>query len=128
MKRIGIELCCRHCAEEFCICRHCFRGHLYCSLECRLKKQKEQQVEAARRYAKTDKGRKSHKSRQMRYRKKNIKNEKIETHDTSVQRRDLVKIAATKERVCIICRSLIEQVAGGLNEYLRITRRQWRFT
>lgn len=128
MKRIGIELCCRHCVSRFCVCRHCFRGHLYCSAECRLKKQKEQQIEAARKYAKTDKGRKSQKSRQERYRKKHSKDEKIETHDTSVQRRDLVTIATIKDRGCIICRSLIEQVVGGLNEYLRITRRQWRFT
>lgn len=128
MKLIGIELCCRHCAVVFCICCHCFRGHLYCSLDCRLIKQREQQIEAARRYAKTDKGRKSHKSRQKRYRKKNTQNENTETHDTSVQGRDLIGITATKERVCIICRSLIEQVTGGLSEYLRVTRRQWRFT
>ncbi len=55
-----IELECHHCKARFCICRKCYRGHLYCSNRCR----REAQVKAHRKdqsqYRTSNKGREAH--------------------------------------------------------------------
>lgn len=40
---------CRRCRRQFCICRHCYRGHAYCSTECSAAARYEQVRDARRR-------------------------------------------------------------------------------
>ena len=55
-----LSIQCRWCAFYFCICRSCYRGHAYCSDECRVFGKRKRQSIAQEKYRKTDKGKKNH--------------------------------------------------------------------
>jgi len=55
-----IELECNHCKVGFCICRKCYRGHLYCSSSCRREAQVKARRKVQSRYRTSDKGRATH--------------------------------------------------------------------
>ncbi len=52
----------------FCICRFCWRGHSYCSTECRVAAKLKAHREAQRRYRKSEKGKKAHREAENRRR------------------------------------------------------------
>lgn len=55
-----VDIRCRWCGINFCICRRCWRGQAYCSEECRLLGRRRIHREAQRRYRQTQKGKKAH--------------------------------------------------------------------
>ena len=63
-----LEITCRWCARRFCICRRCWRGHRYCSEQCREAAKLESHRESQRRYRQTEKGRKNHREGEKRRR------------------------------------------------------------
>ena len=75
---LSLQLQCRWCDVEFCICRRCFRGQAYCSDGCRLSCRRKNHREAQRRYRQTEKGKKGHREAENRRRhgltQKNRKN------------------------------------------------------
>ena len=55
-----IELECNHCKLHFCICRKCYRGHVYCSSSCRREAQVKAHRKAQSQYRTSNKGREAH--------------------------------------------------------------------
>jgi len=55
-----IELECNHCKVRFCICRKCYRGHVYCSNRCRREAQMKAHRKAQSQYRTSNKGRQAH--------------------------------------------------------------------
>lgn len=58
------------CGTLFWICRHCDRGHRYCSDRCRGKSRREQRRAANRRHQQSPEGRLDHRDRQRAYRQR----------------------------------------------------------
>ncbi len=58
------------CGALFLICRHCDRGHRYCSERCRTKARREQRRAANRRHQQSPEGRLDHRDRQRAYRQR----------------------------------------------------------
>ena len=58
------------CGAVFWICRHCDRGHRYCSDRCRQKTRRQQGRDANRRHQKSPEGRLDHRDRQRVYRER----------------------------------------------------------
>ena len=56
------------CGRVFWICRHCYRGHKYCSLRCRQKTRGQQIRTAKRKHQKSQEGRDDHRDRNRAYR------------------------------------------------------------
>jgi hypothetical protein len=66
------QLFCRaaDCRVMFFICRPCYRGQAYCSLECRRKTRQQQRRKANRRYEQDPEVRQDHRDRQREYRRR----------------------------------------------------------
>jgi hypothetical protein len=130
MCTVGIKLKCKGCANHFKICVKCYRGHTYCSDECRIKVQRIKQKEASKRYFQTKKGRQKHAKRQRRYRlkkePKSENNKNTETYETSVKSLNKLKVTQTLKQFCIACGTFVDQVFGGLREYFLATRQSYR--
>ncbi len=58
------------CGALFWICRHCGRGHRYCSVRCRQQARRQQCREANRRHQQSPGGRLDHRDRQRAYRRR----------------------------------------------------------
>ena len=56
------------CGLVFWICRHCYRGHKYCSGRCRRKARRQQTRAANRKHQKSPEGRDDHRDRNRAYR------------------------------------------------------------
>ncbi len=55
-----VEVSCRWCGADFCVCQRCWRGQAYCSEKCRRSGRWRVHREAQRRYRQTPKGKKAH--------------------------------------------------------------------
>lgn len=65
---------CRNCEKLFYLCQSCWRGHAYCSDECRYAARKKAHNKAQRTYRQTEKGKENHRLDEKRRRaKKNSK-------------------------------------------------------
>jgi len=64
------QLFCRRpgCGVKFHICRHCYRGQVYCSDDCRIKARRSQMDEARRRYRSTPEAKLDQRDRQRKWR------------------------------------------------------------
>ena len=56
------------CRAVFCICRHCYRGHKYCSETCRVIARRRQMDEARLRYRRTNEAKLDQRDRQRQWR------------------------------------------------------------
>lgn len=74
----GIKDTCRLCGSEFTMCLRCWRGHAYCSDDCKEKGYDKTRQAARDNYAKSPKGKINHAERQRRYRLRNREDETIE--------------------------------------------------
>lgn len=63
-----MELKCGNCMSHFVICRSCYRGHRYCSPECRDRGYAEAKKRARKKYAQTPEARLDHQDRNRLYR------------------------------------------------------------
>ena len=63
-----LEVTCRWCARQFCVCQSCWRGQAYCSESCRKEARRQSHSEAQRRYRSTWKGREAHRLSERRRR------------------------------------------------------------
>jgi len=68
-----IKIECQCCGQIFIMCRRCYRGHIYCSEECRISGKREARREAQRRYRQTENGKKKHSEAEKRRRKRTKK-------------------------------------------------------
>jgi len=68
-----IEILCRCCGKIFYMCRACYRGHVYCSLKCRIAGYLQKHREAQKKYRNTKKGKSNHRENEKKRRKKNGK-------------------------------------------------------
>jgi hypothetical protein len=95
----GIRFACWHCGIAVVICRGCWRGQKYCSLECRHQSQLQLQRTRQARYAITEKGKKSQQLRSRRYRLKNF------ATDASTQEKSILvkEIHSYRDGRCRIC-------------------------
>ena len=55
-----VEVCCRWCGVNFCVCQRCWRGQAYCSEDCRYWGRRRIHREAQHRYRRTRKGKRAH--------------------------------------------------------------------
>ena len=55
-----IKITCRWCDFVFYMCRRCWRGHAYCSDECRIAGKRMNHCRAQRKYRQTKKGKRNH--------------------------------------------------------------------
>lgn len=74
---LGIERICPHCGARFSFCQHCWRGHKYCSPECRKAARVIQHRIKEQRYSNTPKGRLSRKLRQKNFRNRKILEQRV---------------------------------------------------
>lgn len=100
---------CAWCHRPAWICRHCDRGHKYCSRACSREARRAAQCEASSCYQKTEVGRAKHAARSVRYRRR--QREKTRAAASSVtqqglafseQERKLVE-ASPPARRCVVC-------------------------
>ena len=69
---------CAHCQSQSIICRHCDRGHIYCSVTCAQIARRATHRAADQRYQNTRKGQHKHANRQRLYRQRlSLKKEKV---------------------------------------------------
>lgn len=71
---------CRWCALEFCLCRRCWRGQVYCCDQCRQAAKLLNHCKAQQKYRQSDKGKKAHRQAEnrRRYRKKHHQQKKMD--------------------------------------------------
>lgn len=65
----GYILSCKWCDSMFAICKHCYRGHRYCSENCRHRGYEQARKAARHRHEASEEARLDHRDRQKRYRK-----------------------------------------------------------
>ncbi len=71
------QLECKRCHLRFYICRRCYRGHVYCSRECRITAQLEAHSKSQQKYRGTERGLEAHRKAERRRRMgRSKKNEK----------------------------------------------------
>ena len=58
---------CKRCRVNFVLCRSCYRGHVYCSDECRAEGRREGKRRCNRQNQSTDEGKADHRERQQKY-------------------------------------------------------------
>jgi len=81
MKIVLLKLIeCKRCSLEFYICNSCWRGHAYCSDECRQAARSEAHCISQRKYRQTEKGKEAHRQQEKNRR---IRNSKKTVDDTS---------------------------------------------
>jgi len=74
------------CGAMFHICRHCYRGHKYCSETCRAKARRRQMDEARLRYRRTQEAKLDQRDRQRRWRlRRGAKNSVMDQGSPSVK-------------------------------------------
>jgi len=71
-----LQILCRCCGKIFYLCRTCYRGHVYCSIKCRIAGYLQKHREAQKRYRGTDKGKSKHRELEKKRRNK-FKGKKI---------------------------------------------------
>jgi hypothetical protein len=99
-----IELECNHCKVGFCICRKCYRGHLYCSSRCCSEAQLKAHRKAQSQYRTSNKGRAAHsRNEKMRRMGKINKTMADESTNTPPLRVILYPIVQNTEPHCSFC-------------------------
>ena len=71
-----LKIYCNCCGKIFYMCRRCYRGHCYCSLECRISGYLQSHRDAQAKYRKTPKGKEQHRSAEERRRDRKENNNK----------------------------------------------------
>lgn len=82
------------------------------------------QKKYSQKYARTQKGKKSHQRRQRRYRL-HSKPKNIETQGTSIKSLSRIKVFQTKAELCLICQTFVSPLLEGRHEFALALRR-WR--
>jgi len=75
---------CRTCGTPFGICRHCDRGHRYCSASCRYQGYRQRRCLANQRHQKSPEGRLDHRDRQRALRRRRMVAQKRVTDQASL--------------------------------------------
>jgi hypothetical protein len=75
---------CLTCRKLFWICRHCDRGHRYCSASCRYQAYGQQRRMANRRHQQSPEGRLDHRDRQRAYRRRRLFAQESVTDESSL--------------------------------------------
>lgn len=65
-----LQILCRCCGKIFYLCSKCYRGHVYCSIKCRIAGYRQKHREAQKRYRGTDKGKSKHRELEKKRRHK----------------------------------------------------------
>ena len=65
-----LKIFCKCCGILFHICRCCYRGHVYCNLECRKAGYRQTRKAAQEKYRKKEKGKKQHREAENRRRQR----------------------------------------------------------
>lgn len=81
---ILLQRICLTCRQLFWICRHCDRGHRYCSASCRYKGYRQQRRLANRRHQQSPEGRLDHRDRQRLLRRRRLVAQKSVTDQSSL--------------------------------------------
>ena len=67
---VGLVLVCQCCDKYFVICKSCYRGHKYCSLDCKLTGYESRRKTARQKFENTFEEKLDHADRQARYRER----------------------------------------------------------
>lgn len=122
----GIQRKCFCCGNIFFVCKSCWRGQRYCSIECRQKSRKEKLRIYQKKYNRSTKGRESNRLRQQRYRKKRIS---VTHHSSNLTKSSLffpsMKVKVKKE-LCTCCHSRIESLVFFQEAALTFSFNSWR--
>ncbi len=104
------EFECAHCRHLFYQCRGCYRGHKYCSDQCRKTAQRQSHRQAQRQYRQTEKGRAAHRKAERRRRlgksRKKIRSEKTmadEGTTTALSQTTLCSTVSNQTPHCRFC-------------------------
>lgn len=103
-----LELKCSNCMSRFVICKSCYRGHRYCSLECRDRGYAEARKRARRKYAQTAEARLDHRDRNRLYRLRRKWNHENFVMDKSSMYDSMAVVpkaekSSPKAVCCIVC-------------------------
>lgn len=99
-----IQIECKYCLVQFFLCRSCYRGHSYCSEQCRTLSQKRAHRKSQSIYRKSEKGREANKIAEKRRRIK--KNEKSVADEGTISPSsdDILHLISSPEKPkCLIC-------------------------
>jgi len=115
MSVVGLVITCQHCGNFFAMCKRCYRGHKYCSENCRKTGYASSQNRARNKYNKSIEAKLDHRDRNRRYRlHKNIVMDKtskinspqIKTFHTSIHQR-LGEALRSHAGICIACKKTV---------------------
>lgn len=70
MDSVGLEISCKDCGICFLICRSCFRGQKYCSIQCRKNGYEKRRRIARDKYRNSPEAKEDHRDCQKRYRER----------------------------------------------------------
>lgn len=113
---IGYVLSCKCCGKIFVICKHCYRGHKYCTDSCRVEGYELSRKRARNKYNSSLEAKLDHRDRSQRYRLKNKKsvtdktskesNTTIDMHSHKAIHQELDELK-TQKGICILCQTTI---------------------
>ena len=100
-----LQIQCLACGSEFVICRHCYRGHRYCSSGCRDHGYERARKKARQRYAKTIEAKADHRDRMRVYRKRLVQacSLQISVMDKSSGQSRTPILCARTAATCVVC-------------------------
>ncbi len=115
---LGISIVCPNCAKRFGVCDRCWRGHWYCSVECRSEAKRKSRSRANRRYRASEGGRKRQRMAQNRYRQKNVRDHSSKKSKTSLLRSPVTQfikgvVNGASSNLCCRCGRKIQFFIDG---------------
>lgn len=102
---LAVHLRCLACGMPFTVCRSCYRGHRYCSTDCRDHGYERARRRARQRYARTTEAKADHRDRMRVYRKqKRMPVKPLQSvTDKSSDQRPIPLPLVSQCHVCIVC-------------------------
>ena len=111
---LGYVLSCKHCCNTFVICKSCYRGHKYCSSNCRKFGYEESRKKARVKYDQSEEAKLDHRDRSRRHRmRKSVtdKTSKVQLNKIKPPSHHEIQMALDKLKnksgVCISCGDVV---------------------
>ena len=110
---VGLVLVCQCCDKYFVICKHCYRGHKYCSQACKQSGYEVRRKNARLKFENSFEAKLDHADRQARYRERkkvtdkssnlNIKNVNLHSHENFIDKLN----QSDSVRCCVSCNKVL---------------------
>ena len=117
LEPIGIKITCPGCSIRFSVCRPCWRGHWYCSVECSATARARTRQRSNKQYRSSSQGRLAQQRAQRRYRRhlrelKSVRDHSSKKSETCLKDFPVNQLPreVKSESSCFICRSCGKEV------------------